>query len=64
MILLMLKMTWLNALEKTKLCLALCQLITVAALQLNVELDLSFWAQTQSVMVSIKSAKSILCNKI
>lgn len=59
----MLKMNWLNALEK-ELCLASCQLITVAALQLNVELELSFCARTQSVMVSIVSANSILCNQI
>lgn len=60
----MLKMSWLNALEKKKMYLASCQLITVAALQLSLELELSFCARTQSVMVSIVSANSILCNQI
>lgn len=49
---------------KNQVCLASCQLITVATLQLSAELDLSFWARTQSVMVSIVSANSILCNQI
>lgn len=64
MILLMLKMSWLDALEKNQVCLASCQLITVTTLQLSVELDLSFWARTQSVMVSIVSANPILSNQI